>query len=46
MMEAERVHARCTELNVHLVEKGLPDLEDEVIRELVGGLAHRAATGR
>lgn len=46
LVDPERVHARCTELNVHLVEKGAPDLEEEVIRELVGGLAHHAATGR
>jgi len=46
LVDPERVHGRCTELNVHLVEKGSPELEDDVIRELVGGLAHHATTGR
>jgi DNA-binding NarL/FixJ family response regulator len=46
MVDPERVHGRCTELHVHLIEKGSPELEDDVIRELVGGLAHRAATSR
>ena len=29
----------CDELYVTLVEKGRPDLEDEIIREVVAGLA-------
>jgi hypothetical protein len=44
MIDPQRLEPRCHELGVRLVEKGCPDLENEVVREIAEGLANKSGT--
>jgi DNA-binding NarL/FixJ family response regulator len=46
LVDPHKVTHRCEELGVHLIEKGSPDLENDIIREIVEALANNASSRR
>ncbi len=46
LVDPQRIQRRCAELRVRLVEKGSPDLENDIIQEIVDGLANNGGIRR